>query len=65
MKSKGTPFLNDGEYGNFLSLSQEALRVKAWPQLSLDAGNFPQALARLRDQPEMQSITFEVCVCRW
>mmetsp|Transcript_3541 Transcript_3541/g.10986 ORF Transcript_3541/g.10986 Transcript_3541/m.10986 type:complete len:587 (+) Transcript_3541:75-1835(+) len=72
-KSKGAPFLTDGGYGTFLSLTLKALNLSASSgEITLDAirtsvkakqdpmGRGLSLLAPLLDD-EVQSVTFELC----
>jgi len=55
-KTKGTAILKDGDYGNFFSLTNEALALKPNQNISNDIP--PQLMALVKD--DMQSISFEL-----
>ena len=55
-KSKGTPFLSDGDYGNFLSLTKEALEFSG----DYMTEDLHHNLMLLLDE-EIQSISMELC----
>lgn len=52
-KSKGTPFLSDGEHGNFLTLTHEAMERASFDVTIL--------LNKLYLDGELQSLSFELC----
>jgi hypothetical protein len=71
-KSKGAPFLTDGGYGKFLSLTRKALGLSSDTPITLDAiresvqsgkdalGRGLSMLAPMLDE-QVQSMTFELC----
>jgi len=55
-KSKGTPFLNDGQHGQFASHTRKALEVAQEAKITID-----NPLLKELTSPSCQSKTFELC----